>query len=181
VGLVRPFFCHNFPMLLVPSIGFPIHTRFSSSSETSKYGSNVGYDRLISRIMMLFIPASTSFSLRFLSSRFLHSSVSPIVLVPGRGAISVPRFLILILPRSLILVLPRSLILPRLTLIICYKTEKFSVLDKLLNQDSEIFALLGKVAPGVMKRAELVFILFSHIGIVKGMRLLVLWILLDFH
>jgi hypothetical protein len=59
--------------------------------------------------------------------------------------------------------------------------EKFPVLDKLLNKDSEISALLGTVASGIMKCVELVFILFSHKGIVEGTRLLVLRIPLDFH
>jgi hypothetical protein len=181
MGLVRPFYCHNFPVLLVPSIGFPICARFSSSSETSEYGLDVSDDRLISRIMMLGVPASTSFSLRFLSPGFLPSSVSSIISVPWRGAISEPRFLILILTRSLILVLQRSLILPGLALIICYKTEKFLVLDELLNQDSEISALVGKVASGIVKCVELVFILLSHVCIVEGTRLLVLWVSLDFH
>jgi len=174
-GLVRPFYCQNFPVLLVPSVGFPIRAPFSLSSETSEYGSDVADDWLISRIMMLGLPAFTSFSLRF-----LPSSVLPIVLVPWKGAISVPRFLILILPRPLILVLPRSLILSGLALIINYKTKKFFVLDELLNQDSEISELIGKVALGVVKHAKLVFILLSHVRIVEGTRLLVLRVSLYF-
>jgi hypothetical protein len=35
---------------------------------------------------------------------------------------------------------------PELALVINYETEEFFVLDEFLNQDSEIFALFGKVA-----------------------------------
>jgi hypothetical protein len=168
-------------MLLVPSIGFPIRARFFSSFETSEYGSNVSNDRLVLGIMTLGVPTSASFSLRLLSSRFLPSSVSPIFSMPWKGVISRPRPLILILPRSLILVLSRPPILPGLALIICYKIEKFFILDKLFNQDLEISTILVKVASGIVKRSKLMFILLSHVRIVEGTRLLVLQVSLDLH
>jgi len=159
-------------MLLLPNVGLPIRTRFSSSSETSEYGSDVDDDWFISRVMRPCTSAFSSFSPGFLPARLLPSSVSLIVSVLRGGAI--------LAPRLLFLVLSRPLIMPGLALVICYEKEKFSIFDKLLNQDSENSALLSDMASSVMKRVEFVSIFFFHILIVEGIRLLVLWIPLDF-
>jgi hypothetical protein len=77
--------------------------------------------------------------------------------------------------------LPRPLILPGLALVIYYESEKFSILDELLNQDSKISALLSKVALSVVKHTKFVSILFFHIFIVEGIGPLVLRTLPDLH
>jgi hypothetical protein len=112
--------------------------------------------------MVLGVSTPASFSPNLLSSRFLSSFVSPIFLAPWRRIILAPGLLSLILPRSLSLILPRPLSLLGLALVISYETEEFSILDEFLNQDSEISALLGKVASGVVKRVEFVSILLSR-------------------
>jgi len=104
--------------------------------------------------MVLGVSTPASFSPNLLSSRFLSSFVSPIFLAPWRRIILAPGLLSLILPR------PLSLL--GLALVISYETEEFSILDEFLNQDSEISALLGKVASGVVKRVEFVSILLSR-------------------
>jgi hypothetical protein len=113
VGFVGSLYSHNLLILLVPSIGLSICTRFSSSTEAPEYGSDIGDNQFITWVTTPC--ASASISSRLFPTGFLPLFVSANFPVLLRGAISVS-FLF-------VLMLPRLLILPRLALVVCNKTE----------------------------------------------------------
>jgi hypothetical protein len=102
-------------MFLVPSVGFSICARLSSSAKASKYGSDVDDNWFITWVTTPCAFAVAFASIRFFPTGFLPHSISMIFLVLLRGTISVSQLLVL-MPS-------RLLILPRLVLVICYETE----------------------------------------------------------